>query len=126
LQGQHLKRPIGHKTNNMSKKVEFKRLKTGGDTYTIVQEKGEEIKVHGYRFFVTKEKATRGFVDVKAFEASTGYLAASLYMRMRLSIAVSCMQIKLQSERTKEQCDTAILRMANYLKDLGFDYPLNP
>ena len=110
----------------MSKRVKFKRLKTGGDTYAIVQEKGEEIKVHGHRFFVTKEKATRGFVDVKAWEASTGYLAASFYMRMRLSTAVSYMQSKLQSERTKEECDTAIARMSEYLKDLGFDYPLNP
>jgi hypothetical protein len=110
----------------MSKKVEFKRLKTGGDTYTIVQEKGEEIKVHGHCFFVTKEKLTRGFVDVKAFEASTGYLADSFYIRMRLSTAVSHMQSKLESERTKEQCDTAIARMLDYLKDLGFDCPLNP
>ena len=111
----------------MSKRVEFKRLKTSVDnTCTIVQEKGEEIKVHGHCFFVTKEKATRGFVDVKAFEASTGYLAASLYMRMRLSVAVSCMQSKLESERTKEECDTAIARMIERLKDLGFDCPLNP
>ena len=110
----------------MSKRVKFKRLKTGGDTYTIVQEKGEEIKVHGHRFFVTKEKATRGFVDVKAWEASTGYLAYSFYSKMKLGTAVSRMQSELSSIKTKEQCDTAILRMVNYLKDLGFDCPLNP
>ena len=111
----------------MSKRVEFKRLKTSVDnTCTIVQEKGEEIKVHGYRFFVTKEKATRGFVDVKAFEASTGYLACVLYIRTRIGVAASCMQAHLELHKTKEECDTAIVRMVNYLKDLGFDYPLNP
>lgn len=88
------------------KKVGFKRMKCHEDgvTYTVEREKGHEIEAHGLRFFVTSEKATRGYININAYDADTGYL---------------------ESKRTKEQYEAAIARVAERVK-LGFDYPLNP
>jgi hypothetical protein len=110
------------------RKVKFKRMKSHEDGVTkfIEEEKGHEIQAHGLRFFVTSEKATRAFVDIDAYDAQTGYWVGSLYLRVKISEAPARMKTYLESKRTKEEYESATARIAQHLKDLGFDCPLNP
>jgi len=109
-------------------KVNFNRMKSheDGATKFIEEEKGYEIQAHGLRFFVTSEKATRSFIDIDAYDAHTGYWVGSLYSRIKISEAPAQMKIHLESKKTKEEYESAIARIAQHLKDLGFDCPLNP
>ena len=110
------------------RKVKFKRMKSQeeGVTLFIQEEKGHEIQAHGLRFFVTSEKATRSFIDIDAYDAHTGYWVGSLYSSIKISEAPAQMKIHLESKKTKEEYESAIARMTERLKNLGFDCPLNP